>query len=101
MKPVIQKEKTGCAIASVAAIAGISYEEAKKTANTLGIYAEDESLWSDTGHIRRVLDQLGFKTGLGEIPFKDWNALPDLALLATKWHIEKEKPFWHWAVFVR
>ncbi len=72
MKPVIQEEKTGCAIASAAAIAGLSYEEAKKAANALGINAEDESLWSDTGHIRRLLDQLGFKTGLASLfPYGD------------------------------
>jgi len=52
MKPAIQEEQTGCAIASAAAIAGISYEEAKKAANAMGIYAEDKSLWSDAGHIR-------------------------------------------------
>lgn len=40
MKPVVQEEKTGCAIASAAAIAGISYQEAKKIANELGIYGE-------------------------------------------------------------
>ena len=101
MKPVIQEEKTGCAIASAAAIAGISYSEAKRAANGLGIYAEDESLWSDTRYIRTLLGHLGIKTGQGELPFKGWSALPELALLATKWHVEKGKPFWHWAVFVR
>jgi len=30
MKPVVQEEKTGCAIASAAAIAGISYQESKE-----------------------------------------------------------------------
>jgi hypothetical protein len=33
MMAVIQEEKTGCAIASSAAIAGTSYEEARKIAN--------------------------------------------------------------------
>ena len=100
MNPVVQEEKTGCAIASAAAIAGIPYSEAKKIANAMGIHAEDSSLWSDTRHIRNLLGKLGYKTG-ETTPFKSWEALPDLALLSIKWHLEKGTPFWHWAVFVR
>ena len=40
MKPIIQKEKTGCGIASSAAVAGISYAQAKIVANGLGISAD-------------------------------------------------------------
>ena len=58
MKPVIQEERTGCAIASSAAITGVSYTEAKKIANSLGIYADDSNLWSDTKHIRILLAKL-------------------------------------------
>ena len=39
MRPVIQAEVTGCGIASVAAIAGVSYASAKKIANRFGIFA--------------------------------------------------------------
>ncbi len=46
MMAVIQEEKTGCAIACSAAIAGISYEEARKIANGMGIYTEDSDLYS-------------------------------------------------------
>ena len=101
MKPVIQEENTGCAIASSAAIAGVSYTEAKKIANSLGIYADDSNLWSDTKHIRVLFAKLGFKTSDTELPFVNWKSLPDKALLAIKWHIEKGKPYWHWVVFVR
>ena len=48
MKPVIQAEVTGCGIASVAAIAGVSYAVAKQQANLLGIFAQDAALWSET-----------------------------------------------------
>ena len=101
MKPVVQQEITGCGIASAAAIAGISYEAAKATANEMGIYAEDSSLWSDPQHVRELLETLGITTDRDERPFVDWNELPDCALLSTKWHIEKGRPYWHWAVFVR
>ena len=101
MKPVIQEEVTGCAIASAAAIAGLSYEAAKELANSMGIFAEDSTLWSATDCIRKLLSNLGIETSTEETPFTDWDAVPDLALLATKWHMEDDTPYWHWAVFVR
>ena len=101
MRPVIQAETTGCGIASVAAVAGVSYAEAKKVANRLGIHAQDERLWSETAHVRRLLRPFGLHALDGERRFRSWKALPDLALLAIKWHIEKNRPFWHWVVFVR
>lgn len=101
MKPVTQEEVTGCAIASTAAISGISYRKAKRVANSLGINANDSALWSETEYIRTLLRHLGFKTGQGEIRFRNWRSLPDCALLATQWHLEKGQPVWHWVVFVR
>jgi hypothetical protein len=89
MKPVVQLERTGCGIASVAAIAGVSYPKAKSIANSLGIHAEDKTLWSATSHVRRLLGH------------RSWNELPDLALLSIKWHLEQGQPYWHWVVFVR
>ena len=101
MKPVVQEEITGCGIASVAALAGLSYQEAKSVANSLGIFADDSSLWSDTRHVRGLLGHLGISAGEGEFPFSSWETLPNLALLSLKWHLEKGRPFWHWAVFWR
>jgi len=101
MKPVVQEEKTGCAIASSATIAGVSYKEAGKIANSIGMYAEDSALWSETNFIRKLLEEFGIKTGKKEIPFINWESLPNCALLSIKWHIEHGKPHWHWVVFVR
>jgi hypothetical protein len=100
-KPVIQKETTGCAIASAAVVAGISYDEAKRVAASLGIHATDSTLWSETNHIRRLLNRLGIQVGDQETPFSTWNRLPDCALLAIKWHVSGGKPHWHWVVFLR
>jgi|TARA_Y100000294_G_C8497777_1_gene313510 hypothetical protein len=101
MKPVVQEEKTGCAITTSAAIAGVSYEEAKKIANSKGIYAEDSALWSKTNNIRKLLAIFGIKSANKKVPFRSWESLPDCALLSIKWHIENGKPYWHWVVFVR
>lgn len=71
MKPVIQQEATGCAIASAAALAGVSYTAAKKAASNLGITATDPTLWSSTTHIRRLLKHYNIKTRPTETPFKN------------------------------
>jgi hypothetical protein len=101
VKPVIQLEPTGCAIASVAAIAGVTYGKARSAAANLGISAQDERLWSDTTHVRRLLKRFDIAADPAEIPFQSWQDLPPIALLAIKWHLEKHRPFWHWVVFVR
>jgi len=51
MKPVVQLERTGCVIASVAALTGVSYAEAKRVANRRGIFADDSKLWSETDYV--------------------------------------------------
>ncbi len=101
MKPVVQLERTGCGIASVAAIVGLSYQKAKAIANSLGIFAHDESLWSETLHVRKLLSHFGIRASSRVIPFRSWEALPDIALLSVKWHLENGRPYWHWVVFVR
>jgi hypothetical protein len=101
MKPVVQLEQTGCGIAAVAAMAGVSYRHAQRTANRLGIFAHDHRLWSETAHVRCLLQEYRLETVSGEKPFRSWDSLPDLALLAIKWHRERGVPYWHWVVFVR
>jgi hypothetical protein len=101
LKPVAQEERTGCGIAAAAAIAGVSYARARAVAASLGIFARDERLWSDTGHVRRLLSQFGLRVAPSTKPFRSWDALPDLALLGVKWHREGARAFWHWVVFVR
>ncbi|MBV0931871.1 hypothetical protein [Marinobacterium weihaiense] len=101
MDAVIQEEVSGCGIAACAALAGVSYAEARARANALGIHAWDQRLWSQTDHVRRLLQAFGIRAASGETPFTDWDALPDRALLAIKWRLENGQPFWHWTVFVR
>jgi ABC-type bacteriocin/lantibiotic exporter with double-glycine peptidase domain len=95
MHAVIQEEDTGCGIASVANIAGLTYSEVKKTANELGIFAEDISLYSNTNYVCSLLNLYGFCSSSSETPFSNWNSLPEIALLAMK----RNGQFWHWAVF--
>ena len=101
MKAIIQQDRTGCAFASIAALAGLSYARVKQEAATLGIHVSDPKLWGDTRHVRRLLTHLGIEAGQREQPFLAWEKLPPRALLAIKWHEEKTGPAWHWVVFVR
>ncbi|MDN3555496.1 hypothetical protein [Halomonas maura] len=101
MEPVIQEELSGCGIAASAALAGVSYPDAKRVANGLGIHAEDKTLWSDTRHVRTLLSAFHMATSPAETPFTSWDALPDKALLSIKWHRQGGRAFWHWVVFVR
>jgi len=101
LKPVIQEEATGCAIACAAALAGISYAQARKIANGMGIFANDKLLWSETGSIRRLLARLNIVTSGRETPFSKWDSLPNRALLAIKWNMKYDRPSWHWVIFIR
>jgi len=101
MKAVVQEERSGRGIASIAALASISYRQSRRSANRLGIHAEDTRLWSDTRHVRTLLNHHGIHCSQREKPFVSWEALPDTALLAIKWHLERGTPFWHWVVFWR
>jgi hypothetical protein len=83
MKPVVQLERTGCGIASVAALAGVSYRETQRLANRLGIFSDDPKLWSETGYVRRLLKEYGIRSARTEMSSTSWEALPDLALLAV------------------
>ena len=101
LKSVIQEEPTGCGIAAVANILGKTYAQMKTIANAAGIYAQDQSLWSDTQYVRKLLRNAGVATSIGESPFQSWSELPDLALLPIKHYQRDGKSFWHWVVFKR
>ncbi len=101
MKPVLQLEKTGCGIACVATLAGVSYSKAKTEARALGVVASDPELWSGTRHILTLLSRFKIKTTGKQQRFSSWEQLPDCALLAIKWHKEKDIPHWHWTIFIR
>jgi hypothetical protein len=100
MRPVIQLDRTGCAIASVAALTHETYATVKNEAAKLGIVVADPRLWTEMEPMKRLLARFRVSNG-GRAEFTSWASLPDRALLAIKWHREKNGPAWHWVVFVR
>lgn len=101
MRPVVQLEQTGCGIASVATLAGVSYTAVKRVASQMGISVTDSRLWSETTHVRRLLRQFQLHASSRPTSFVSWDTLPNQALLAIKWHHVKNRAFWHWVVFAR
>ncbi|MCK5830046.1 MAG: hypothetical protein KAH20_07050 [Methylococcales bacterium] len=101
MTVIIQEESTGCGIASVANIVDQSYAEVKAKANAMNIFAGDDTLYSDTQYVRNLLRKYDVQVSSNEIPFKSWEALPDIALLSIKYHEKNGLFFWHWVVFKR
>ena len=99
MRPIIQEDVTGCGIASVAALAGVTYKQAKAIAVGLGIQVTDARLWSNTAFVRTLLKHYGIEAEPQEQPFRSWETLPPLALLAIKWHRKGNQDFWHWVIF--
>lgn len=101
IKVVVQEEVSGCGIACVAMLANTTYKEMKIRANTLGIFAEDKRLWSETEYVRTLLRDYNLQVSPQEKPFTSWEDLPDLALIAIKYHLEHGRPYWHWSIFQR
>ncbi|MFC1664950.1 hypothetical protein ACFL17_04890 [Pseudomonadota bacterium] len=95
MRPVVQEDKTGCAIASAAEIAGVTYQNAKSKATHLGISTTDSALWSNKSYVLKLLKELGVQTSNKKETFVAWEALPNCALLLIKWGMEKGQPYWH------
>ena len=100
-QPVVQKHPTGCGIAAAACLCQCSYEEMQKIAHAMQIYETDQSLWSDQQLVRRLVASRGISLTHETVEFTDWQALPDLALLALKYHEVDSIGYWHWAVFER
>jgi hypothetical protein len=61
MKAVLQQEATGCGIASVATLAGVTYRHVQRAADQFGISAQDDRLWSDTAYVRTLLRHYGIR----------------------------------------
>jgi hypothetical protein len=99
MNIVLQEEPTGCGFACVAMVAERSYEQVKQLANEQDIYASDEILYTTTNYVRQLLKDLNVGIGREEVPFTNWNDMPDKALLATRYRIENGTPRWHWCVY--
>jgi len=98
MELVIQKHSSGCGIACVAMITSIAYETIVDNYRTH--FPNDKSFRTDLGDIMKLLKMHGVSLGHRK-KFKNWNAVPDFALMYTKYKKEGGVLRWHWIVFKR
>jgi ABC-type bacteriocin/lantibiotic exporter with double-glycine peptidase domain len=101
MSPVVQEETTGCGIAAVAMLAGVTYRRARSIAQELNISVADERLWSSSYDVRQLLAYFDITAEEGHTTFVSWERLPSRALLAIRWHRRGGGAYWHWVVFWR
>ena len=74
-----------------------TYLQAQANASRLGISVKaPASGWSGTDCVRRMLLHCGIRLLPRGMPFRSRIALPDVVLLAMRWHLQPGKPFWHW-----
>ena len=101
LTPVVQEDKTGCALATIATLSSQPYQDVKTRAAALGIHPEDKRIWSETTFVYQLAADQGFQLAPSPETFTDWEALPALAVMAIKWRLIDGIPFWHWVVFQR
>jgi len=99
MKLVRQKHRTGCGLACVAMIAGISYKETFSFARHAFNWQKTESNFrTDSNDLRTLLSVLKIKTEKGR-SVRKISSLSDKAIVAINYNEDRET--WHWVVFLR
>jgi ABC-type bacteriocin/lantibiotic exporter with double-glycine peptidase domain len=100
MKRIIQEDKTGCGLACIAMIAkNVTYSSVKKRAVNKYGFDPNGVLYTQTNHLRELLEEYGVVIGKRKVPFKDWKRLPKLSILGIN-HKENTNT-WHWVIYRR
>lgn len=96
---VPQDDETGCGIACVAMIAGVSYEDAK--AAVFGKSLRKKVFYTSGPDLRRGLERFGLtlKPAARARRFESWRRLVWTSIVAVE-QTPPNKMHWHWVVFV-
>lgn len=99
MKRVRQRDPTGCGLACIAMLSGDKYESVKDVAiNELG-WEESGTFYTGTRDLRELGRYFGIELGKRRRLFKNFNALPDTAILAINY--KEQTDTWHWCLYRR
>jgi len=99
LRRVRQRDPTGCGLACIAMIAGTNYEKVRDIAvNELG-WNEAEAFYTGTRDLRELSRYFGVDVGKRRRPFKTFQSLPTVAILAINY--KEQTDTWHWVVFHR
>ncbi|MDO8908424.1 MAG: cysteine peptidase family C39 domain-containing protein [Pseudohongiella sp.] len=97
LKRVIQKDSTGCGIACVAMIAGISYGEAKRTAIAHGIVKKRPPYYTTSGELTELLRKFHRGATKGR-KLSKWESLDRLSIVGI--NFSSTHGTWHWVIYV-
>jgi len=97
MKRVLQGNPSGCGLACVAMLANRSYREVRDKARLIPGFDNDHCLRTNASELRSLLEEYGISASKHLIPFRDWNHLPNLCILAINYNESTE--IWHWVIF--
>jgi hypothetical protein len=94
VRRVPQLDKTGCGVACVASVAGVSYAKARRL-----MFGSSPGSYTDTGDLRSALRKHGVKVGPRLIPLRTRSYF-DLAHHAIlKVNVKRSSGYWHWVVW--
>jgi ABC-type bacteriocin/lantibiotic exporter with double-glycine peptidase domain len=99
VRRVIQQDSTGCGIACIAMLAGQTYEQVRKLALSVTAFEEGGPFYTCTKDLVSLGAQYNLKIGIRRRKFKNYDALPDKAILAINY--KEETDTWHWVLFHR
>ena len=97
LKRVVQKDATGCGLACIAMVAGVSYTQAKKAAVKSRVVDENQPYYTNSGQLARILEELGGSAEKGR-RLSHWSSLTSLCIVGIGY--KEAEDTWHWVVFV-
>lgn len=99
IRRVKQDDRTGCGIACIAIITGESYERIRSLAINELRFSEDGPFYTQVSHLKILASKFGIELPQRIRKFKNWESLPDVAIVAINYC--KESHTWHWVVYRR
>jgi len=97
----VQKDQTGCGIACVAMLSGITYLKARKLATELGEVPDEKGrYYTQSWQLRHILSELGVSSRKGRKVSK-WRSINCLSIVGINYRSPEGKDAtWHWVIYV-
>ena len=98
IKRVIQEDSTGCGIACIAMVAGISYAEAKQiTLNNEILKKSVKNFYTTTKDLVNVLNSIGIESSKGR-KVRYWSSINTISIVGI--NFLETTDTWHWVLFI-
>ncbi|HAV2807924.1 cysteine peptidase family C39 domain-containing protein [Acinetobacter baumannii] len=97
IKRIIQEDSTGCGIACVAMVAGLTYNEAKQIALDNQILKSKKNFYTRSNDVANFLNFLGIKSQNSR-KVCHWESIKTLSIVAINYREATDN--WHWVVYI-